>query len=396
MIDIAALFVANLFSQFYRSFLAVLAPALRADLGIGPAALSDAAGAWFLAFALAQIPVGIALDRYGPRRVAGWLVILGGGGGGLWFSAAGSAAELTAAMAVIGIGCAPVLMAGMVLFANRYSPARFATLAGAMIGFGSLGNVLGAAPLARAAEIFGWRDVMTALALGAALVGALLLIVVRDPPRRPVAGDGPLRGLLEVLKIPELRLLAPLALCNYAVAAGIRGSWAGPYLADVHGMDAVAIGDAVLWMALAMVAGNFLCGPLAARLGSVKWTVAPLNLAGAALALTLALSSPGPGLAAALLAALGFCGATYALLTSHARSFLPLHLTGRGVTLVNFFGIGGVGLGQLVTGRIHSFATANESGMNFAYAAVFGYYGTALALALCVYAFSAEAGARRR
>jgi sugar phosphate permease len=70
MIDVAALFVAYLVSQFYRSFLAVLAPALRADLGIDAATLSNAAGAWFLAFAFAQVPVGIwlASDGRGGRR----------------------------------------------------------------------------------------------------------------------------------------------------------------------------------------------------------------------------------------------------------------------------------------------------------------------------------------
>lgn len=391
MVDVAALFVANLFSQFFRSFLAVLSPALQAELGVEPSQLADAAGAWFLAFALAQIPVGMALDRLGPGKVTGALMIFGCGGGALAFATAETGGRLIAAMALIGLGCSPVLMAGIVTFARRFAPARFATLTGALIGFGSLGNVLGAAPLARAAALFGWRDVMLGMAVAAVATGVMMLAVMRDPAPAKVEGDSPMRGLIEVLRIRPLRFLIPLAVFNYAVSAGIRGAWAGPYLSEVHGLSAVMIGDATLWMALAMTAGNFLCGPISARAGTVKWVIFPLNAAGALCALALAVLSPGAGAATAILVVLGFCGATYALLTSHARSFVPLHLTGRGATVVNFFGMGGVGLGQLVTGRIHDFAAAGWDDPSFAYAAVFAYYGLALLMALSIYAFSRDA-----
>ena len=391
MIDVAALFAAYLVSQFYRSFLAVMAPALKADLGVDAAALSDAAGMWFLAFACAQIPVGMALDRIGPRRTAGWLMILGGGGGAALFASAQSAASMTVAMAVLGLGCAPVLMSGMVIFARRFDPKRFAVLSGAMIGFGSLGNVLGAAPFAAAVEAFGWRESMYALAALGAVMGAALLVLVKDPELSAPEGDSPLKGFVAVLKIRALWLLLPLALTNYAVSAGIRGSWAGPYLADIHGLDAGGIGDVVLWMALGMVAGSFLVGPLAERLGTTKWVVLPLNLVNAACALALATLSPGLEAAGALLAAVGLFGATYPLLMAHARSFVPLHLTGRGITMMNFFSIGGVGLGQFVTSEIHSFADAAWDSAPLAYGAAFGYYALALLLALAVYGFSRDA-----
>ncbi|MEO1689148.1 MAG: MFS transporter, partial [Pseudomonadota bacterium] len=99
MIDIAVLFVAYLLSQFYRAFLAVLSPALIAELGVTPSDLSLAVGAWFAAFAATQLPVGVALDRIGPRRTLGWAFFAGGGGGALLFSAAQDGATLIAAMA---------------------------------------------------------------------------------------------------------------------------------------------------------------------------------------------------------------------------------------------------------------------------------------------------------
>ncbi|MFT4794397.1 MAG: MFS family permease [Paracoccaceae bacterium] len=390
MIDVAALFVAYLVSQFYRSFLAVLAPALRADLGIDAATLSNAAGAWFLAFAFAQVPVGIWLDRYGPRRTSGWLLTVGAGGGGVLFAMADGPGMLIAAMALIGVGCAPILMAGMVIFARRYPPVRFATLSGAMIGFGSLGNVLGASPLAWAVEIWGWREVILGLSVVTAAIGLGLLAVIKDPTRIHAPGDNALRGLLEVLRLPALRFLIPLALFNYALSAGIRGSWAGPYLEDIYGMDAIGIGQATLWMALAMVAGNFIVGPLSNRFGTIKGVLLPMNGAGVGCTLALALSNPSAGTASILFALIGLCGASYALLMTHAKAYLPLHLTGRGVTLMNFFGIGGVGLGQIVTGRIHSFATAEFAEPGIAYDLVFGYYAVALTAALFIYAFSSD------
>ncbi len=388
MIDLAALFAAYVVSQFYRSFLAVLSPSLTAELGVTTGDLSNAAGAWFLAFALAQFPVGVALDRIGPRRTVGWAMLVGACGGALIFAAAQGAVGLILGMSLIGVGCAPVLMAGMVIFARRYDPARFATLSSLMIGVGSLGNVLGAAPLAHAVEAFGWRSVVVALAALAALIAAAVLTLMRDPPPVRVVGDSALRGILEVLATRAIWPILPLALFNYAVSAGIRGLWAGPYLADVHGMDALAIGAATTWMALAMVAGSFIIGPADKLLGTRKWLILGCNGVGTLGVLGLAAGAEA-GPAVALMALIGFCGASYAVLMAHARSFFPAHLIGRGVTVMNFFGIGGVGLGQFATGRIAETA-ADPAAPAAAYGAIFWYYAATLAFALAVYLLSRD------
>ena len=109
MIDIAVLFVAYLLSQFYRSFLAVLTPALQAELGVTPSDLSTAVGVWFLAFAVTQVPVGVLLDRIGPRRTLGWALMIGGGGGAFLFSVAegpwGLISRWVSFLLVGGCGC---------------------------------------------------------------------------------------------------------------------------------------------------------------------------------------------------------------------------------------------------------------------------------------------------
>ncbi|TYO88846.1 MFS transporter [Oceanicella actignis] len=386
--DVAALFAAYVLSQFFRSFLAVLSPGLTADLGLSAVQLSDAAGAWFMAFALAQFPIGVALDRIGPRRTVGWLMLVGAAGGSLLFASAQSAGALIAAMALIGVGCAPVLMAGMFIFARRHAPARFATLSGLMIGFGSLGNVLGAGPLAHAAEAFGWRGVMLGLAAMAALLAAIALTAIRDPERIAAEGDSALGGVLAVLRMRVLWPLLPLAVFNYASSAGIRGLWAGPYLSEVHGMDAIGIGQAMTWMALGMVAGSVLIGSADRLLGTRKWLNLSANAIGAACVAVLAMGV-APQTATALMTAIGFFGASYAALMAHARSFFPAHLTGRGVTVMNFFSIGGVGLGQFATGRIAE-AAADPADPAAAFHAIFAYYAATLTVALAIYLFSRD------
>ena len=119
---IIALTLGYTLSQFYRAFLAVLSSTLQAELGATPGDLAISSGMWFLAFALMQLPVGWALDHIGPRRTAAVLLALGGGGGAAVFALATAPWHLHVAMALIGIGCAPALMAACYIFAHDTPP----------------------------------------------------------------------------------------------------------------------------------------------------------------------------------------------------------------------------------------------------------------------------------
>ncbi|WP_283647281.1 MFS transporter, partial [Marinovum algicola] len=144
------------FSQFFRSFLAVLAEVLERDIGARPDDLATASGVWFLVFALMQIPVGAALDRIGPRRTAAVLFAIGGAGGAAGFALAQSPVHVTLAMGLIGLGCSPVLMASYYIFARTCRPAIFASLAATVLGIGTLGNLAGTLPLTLLVEAIGW------------------------------------------------------------------------------------------------------------------------------------------------------------------------------------------------------------------------------------------------
>lgn len=391
-IGIAALILAYVLSQFYRAFLAVLAPILAADLNANAEELAQASGWWFLTFALMQVPVGWALDHVGPRRTTALLLAIGAVGAAV-FASATAPLHITLAMVLIGVGCSSVLMASYFIFARTYPPAVFGTLAGMVVGIGSLGNIGASLPLSWAVEVWGWRGTvwgLAAITLAAALV---IFALVRDPAK--VAGG--VRGsLLDLLRMPALwPILLMMAAC-YAPPAGIRGLWAGPWYADVFGADAARIGRVTLVMGLAMVAGNFAYGPLDRILGSRKWLV----FGGNALMLVCLVGlyarvDSDHWTTVALLAGVGFFGASFPMVMAHGRAFLPPHLTGRGVSLINLFGIGGAGLMQIVTGRIHSALTppgtvANSVPPSVPYAALFLFYAALTVAGLAIYLLSRD------
>lgn len=397
MAGIAALAVAYVLSQFYRSFLAVLTPVLTADLGATKSDLSLASGVYFLTFALAQFGVGVSLDRFGPRRTGAILLAAGGAGGAFMFAAATSPTMIVAAMALIGIGCAPVLMASLFIFARNYTPARFAVLTSWLIAFGALGNVVGASPLANAAEAFGWRPVMAGLGVVTLLSALSVVFLVRDPkvPKGMPTETGGLRGYLELLKMPVLWPIIPITALNYAPPIGIRGLWAGPYLQDVYAADTLAIGNITFFMALAMVAGNFAYGPLDTFFGTRKWVGVGGTAIGLAALGFLALNPvTDTTIVTMALVVIGLAGGAYGLLMAHARAFFPQHLVGRGVTLMNFFTIGGVGIMQFATGAVVSSA-ADAHDPAGPYVALFGFYAAMLGLALAIYLLSRDAKPER-
>lgn len=391
----AVLAAAYVLSQFYRSFLAVLTKILEADLGAGALDLSRASGAWFIAFALMQFPIGFALDRYGPRRTASILLAAGGAGGAAMFAAAREPWHLIAAMALIGIGCAPVLMAAFFLFARNFSPARFATLGSTFVAVGTLGNVIGTRPLAAAVEAFGWREVSWGLCALTAVVGVAIWYTLRDPARIE-AQPGARGGFLAVLSIRQLWPIFPCILLGYAVAAGVRGLWAGPFLADVYRLDTAGIGTHTLYMALALSAGSLAYGPLDRVFDSRKRVVMAGNIIVAAACAALAFAMPqNVWAASALLVAIGFFGASFAVQLAHGRAFIPAHLIGRGVTLMNFFSIGGVGLMQFLTGSVVAGFTLPDDPAA-AYRALFLLYTLSVCAALGFYSFARDAKPSRQ
>lgn len=386
-LGIASLMLGYVLSQFYRAFLAVLTPVLEADLGATKPELASASGYWFLAFAAMQIPVGAALDRIGPRITATACLAVGALGAAV-FARAATPAEIKLAMALIGVGCSPVLMASYFIFARQFSPAAFGTLAGAMIGVGSLGNIAASLPLTAAAEAFGWRATVWAMAAITAAIAIAVAALVRDPAPAPA---GPRGSVLTLLRMPALWPILAMMLVCYAPPGGLRGLWLGPYFTDVWSYSRPEVGMAGLWMGLAMVAGSFGIGPMDRWFGTRKWVIFGGNAGMLAFLLGLWFAPQDSALFATLMfVGIGLCGSTFPIVIGHARALFPPHLVGRGVTLVNLFGIASVGIAQEVTGRLFAANEAAAAPPVQGYATVFSFFALAVAGGLVVYLFSRD------
>jgi predicted MFS family arabinose efflux permease len=376
-------------SQFYRAFLAVLSPILQKEIGATPEDLAFASGMWFATFAIMQIPVGHALDSIGPRRTAG-VLLLSAVAGAAVFATASDPGALALAMALIGIGCAPVLMSAFYIFARVFPPKVFASLGGLLIGVSSAGDIASTIPMAWAAETFGWRACLWAIGGLTAAVAVAILVLVRDPER--LAAPEGAGGAGRIFRSRAVLLILPLIFVHYAPLGGIRGLWAGPYLAEIYGLDSAAIGRALLAMGISVVLGNLAYGSLDRLLGTRKRAVLTGNLLLATALLAIA-AWPSAGLApaVALLCAVGFFGASFPLLIAHGRSFFPAHLTGRAVSYLNLVTIGGAAVAQIASGRLHAAIDAALPGTPTAsFAGTFLFFGLLVAAGCLPYAFSRD------
>ncbi len=390
---VGALCAAYFISQFYRTSIAVIAPDLARDLALSPEALGTVTGAFFLAFGATQIPLGIMLDRFGPRYTMAGL-LLAAVAGSLVFAAADSLAILSLGRALIGVGCAGVFMGSVVVCARWFPPDRLATAAAVVLAIGGTGNLMAATPLAYAADHMGWRGAFVAMAGLALVMAGAVFAFVRDAPpdhpfhqrRRETLRDT-LRGMREVLGNPRLPYIALMAFVAYSTMATVLTLWAGPYLADVHGLDGIARGNVLLLPSIGLIAGPLFYGPLDRLLDTRKWLVVGGALSTTAVLLALALVPQPPlWLAVLLLTMLGFIGTYSIMIMTHGRASFPERLVGRAVTIVNFANFTGVAVMQFAVGAIvGTFEATDGAAPEAAYRLAFGFLATTLIVALVFY-----------
>jgi sugar phosphate permease len=382
-------------SQFYRASPAVIAPDLMHEMALGAETFGGVAGLFFLAFGLAQLPAGILLDRFGPRATMSALMLVAVAGAAV-FALAQSAATLGAGRALMGLGCATGLMGSMVVLGRWFPPAKFATMSGLLMGVASLGVLMAASPLAYAAAEIGWRNAFFVSAAVTAALSVVVYAVVRDAPAGTGLPGGGSReslreigqGLRTVMRDRRLWRISAMQLTIYPSVMTVIALWAGPYLADVHGLDTEARGEVLSVLFAALVIAPILFGPLDRIFNTRKRVVMAAALTLSAALLTLALW-PGPSLwqAQALLLVIGLVSSGSLVLHAHARSTLPERLVGRGMTLQNTAAMGGIFLLQWATGAIiGSFEPVGSAAPETAYRAAFGFLGVMLLLSLSVYA----------
>lgn len=225
---------AYFFSALVRAVTATLAPAFGAELGLSSGDLGLLAGAYFLGFALTQLPLGRALDRHGPRRVILVLMSLAVIGC-CAFASARHFATLTLARALIGVGLSACLMAPLTAYRRSFGPVAQLRANSWMLVAGSLGMVASTLPVQWLLPVLGWRGLFWAIAaLLAVAMLAIRLLVPTDAPATASAPGEP-GGYAAIWRHGVFRRFAPLAFFHYGGMLAVQTLWAGPWLVRVCG-----------------------------------------------------------------------------------------------------------------------------------------------------------------
>jgi MFS family permease len=346
------LFTAAYFmSYFFRSANAVIAPDLMREMGLSAANLGLMTSLFFAAFAAVQIPIGIGLDRWGPRGVTPAFLLIGVVGS-LVFAVAPSFMVLTLGRALIGVGMAGVLMGAMKSFSQWFPAERFATASGLLVGIGSLGALLAATPLAWINAVLGWRSVFVVGAGLTALVALSIMLWARNtPPGVPWLGATTQQGSLRtVFSDARFWRIAPLVFFLSGILQGFQGLWAGPYLFDVQHLSKVEAGNVLLLLSIGATVGYTTSGWLADRFGITR-VIVVVSVLFIASQYGLALH-PALGVVRLLYVLFGLTGGFNVMLTAQTRQIFPLSITGKAVTGANLFAIGGVFVLQWLMGLI--------------------------------------------
>ncbi len=249
----AAFAFAYFLSALLRAVTATLAPVFSSEIGIGASQLGLLAGAYFLGFAAMQLPLGTALDHWGPRRVVLVLMSLAAIGSAM-FAVATTLSGLVAARGLIGVGVSACLMAPLTCYRRLYTPVGQLRANSWMLMTGSFGMVASTAPVQALLPTLGWRGLFWLLAAAIVMAMVMVALVVPKDPGTPRAPTGDVEGYGQIVGHPLFRALAPLGLVGYGGMIAVQALWAGPWLTRVSGWTAQEASTGLMAINLCMLA----------------------------------------------------------------------------------------------------------------------------------------------
>ena len=353
-------------SYFFRSINALIAPLLAVDLELDAAALGLLTSVYFLTFAAFQVPLGLLLDRFGPRRVHAALLLIAALGAAI-FGYAEHSSTVLLGRALIGLGVSAGLMASFKAFTLWFPQRHWPLVNGCLLACGGLGAIASTKPAAILLDHLTWRSLFLWVALITLLAAALIFLVVPEKPsasRSTTSLKTLTRGLRSVFTDAFFWSLVPFALFSFGFGLAIHGLWAGPWLRDVALLPPERVAQNLLFLAIGVTTGMIGTGCFGSWIASKGWNLLHGLQIGAALFILLQLpimaglwaSSPLIWIAFGLLSPIGTLG--YPALASH----FPLHLSGIAQTAYNLMVIGGAFLVQYAIGVIIGFWPSGADG----------------------------------
>ncbi|ODM73421.1 MFS transporter [Bradyrhizobium elkanii] len=339
-------------SYLFRTINALIASRLSSDIGLGMADLGLLTSVYFLVLAAVQIPVGILLDRFGPRRVQSALLLLAAMGAGLFAVSTGFRSFLIA-RAMIGLGVAAALTAGLKSIVLWFPRERSALLNGYMVMLGSLGAVTATAPAEHLLTLMGWRQLFEILAAATGATAMLIYVVV---PERAVVPSTPSMSanLSAVFSDKRFWRIAPLSAACVGSAWSLQGLWASPWLMDVEGLDRASLVGQLFIMSIVLSGGAWLFGTIVhyiKRRGLGAETIlAVVAILFITAELTLVLRVPLPSILP--WSVLAIVGTATVVSFAVIADYYPPELAGRANGALNVLHFGWAFLAQYATGLV--------------------------------------------
>ena len=352
----------------------MLGPTLAREFQLSATELGFLTGVYFFSFGLFQIPLGVLLDRFGPRRVNGTLLVLAAAGS-LGFALSQTFEGLVLSRALIGLGVSACLMGTIQAFVLWFPPERTGTMIALAYSMGGLGAITASSPLDAALRYFDWRQIFIALSAATLVLTAIFALWVPEHARkgRPPALREQARGLGEIVRDGAFWRVAIAIGTTQCAVVSLFTLWMTAWLRDVAGHGRAAAANGLLWAALALIAGYLFFGRLADARARRGLSPLPLFVAGVGLSVAmLVLLAFGVTAGAVLIwSAFVFFGTGATLAHSIATRRFPREMAGRVNTALNTFTFMGIFIGQWATGAVLNRFPSTASGYDargYAYA----------------------------
>ena len=381
-------------SYFYRNANAIIEVDLVRDLGLGPADLGLLTSVYFISFAAFQLPLGVLLDRYGPRRTES-ILLLFAALGSILFAQAESLSGLIVGRLLIGLGVSACLMAAFKSYVLWFSSQRLAMINGLQMVAGGLGALLATIPLQNALSYTDWRGVFTGLAIITVFASVCLWMFLPENQRTDDKLPSLKLHLKEIGQVLRNRIfwgIAPLAAISSGANMAIHGLWMKPWLRDVTGLSADNAAQLLFAMTLTFIGGFLTLGIIAERLSQL-FDVHLMSISVFGMTIFLFIQGTmiygGIGSPLILVILLGFFGTASVLVYAGYAKIFPKNLSGRVSTFLNLLVFIGAFILQWGIGAIIELWPPTDNGYDpESYQSAFGFLVILQAAGLMWYLFS--------
>ncbi len=394
---------------FYRVSLAVVAGDISRELSLSPADLGKLSGILFYVYAVAQIPLGPLIDRYGGRKVisgSGILTTIGG----VMFALSNGFAMAMVARILIGIGTASVLMATFTIFSYWFTRQEFGKVSGLMVAVGNLGNLIGTVPLALAVGVWGWRNSFIVMAILQGVVTLLVFVMVKDRPSqaavtenssdesRSLPGAGVIASWKEIFGKRDFLFLGALSFFWYGCYLAVQALWGGPYLMEILKLSRNDTGQMLMYTSIGFICGSLMVDSVARK---VFKSYKKALLAGqcAVFILMSGFLGWGESLSVSMLVlwffVLGLAVSSGVMIYPIVRNLFSVNIVGTALTSLNFFVLMGAAVTQHLMGIIIEESGKGGGGMTpegFHAAFLFPIIGLAVTMLLYLFVKEPESG----